>query len=289
MVRPAAIRPVTADQMYLKWLLFGDPGVGKSPLAASAAELMPTLILKSRSDNLESVKMLGLTPDVWELESWSDMDEAEEYLTYSEHGYGFISFDTVTLFQELGLENIMQDLIDQGKSHRKLYLPDKGEYGQNMNRLAMWVRNIKRLPFHFCVVSHAFAWREDDQDEERRWPLIQGKGMPAKISGYMNLVTYMVARTNDDGNYVRTIYTRKEEEYYAKDGWDAFPNGLVNNPSVDKILRAIEARKAKAGIETPRKAVATKKLAAKKTAAVTKKTVPAKVAVAKKTTTARKA
>lgn len=295
--RPSAIVPVAETAAYLNWLLYGDPGVGKSVLACSAANEVPTLVVKSRSDNLQSVRNQGYgEAKVWEVENWNDMDEVETYLKYDDHGFGIVSLDTITLFQELGLENIMQELIDQGKNHRKLYLPDKGEYGQNMNRLSMWVRNVKALPFHFIVVAHAFVWQEDQQDEERRWPLIQGKGMPSKISGYMNLVTYMTAGTNDDGIYVRKIHARKEEDFFAKDGWDAFPKGFMNDPTLPKLLSIIEGKTPKAsGTVGPAKKVAAKKAvaakkvtAAKKTAGVAKKTTPAKVAGAAKVVIARK-
>lgn len=283
MPRPSAIRPAAVENTYLKWLLYGDPGIGKSRLTATAENC---LILKSRSDNLESIVMAGSKADVWEMTDWNDMEEAYDYLKHDDHGYEFVSFDTITLFQELGLTHIMEDLVAQ-KSHRKVYLPDKGEYGQNMNRLSMWVRDMKVLPFHFCVVAHAFVWQEDDQDDERRWPLIQGKGMPAKIAGYMNLVTYMEAKTDDEGNYGRILYTKKQESYFAKDGWDAFPE-KIRNPTVPQMLRRIEERRAQV---VPKKATgATKKApATKKAGGLTKKAGATKVAGARKATTGRKA
>ena len=297
--RPGAIKPVAVDDEYLRWLLYGDPGVGKSVLAASAANEHPTLILKSRSDKIQSVALRGYKAEVWEVENWNDMEEAHTYLRYEDHPYEIVNFDTITLFQELGLEDIMLDLIEnQNKTHRKVYLPDKGEYGQNMNRLSKWVRDMSALPFHFTVIAHAFVWQEDQQDEERRWPLIQGKGMPAKISGYMNFVTYMTAGTNDDGEYVRRLHSRKEEEFFAKDGWDAFPKGFMNDPTFPKILSAIEGKTVKkADSPTAKKSTAAKKAtkvvakkvtAAKKTAGVTKKVGAAKKGGARKAMATRK-
>ncbi len=292
--RPGAIRPVRADAVYVKGLIYGDPGTGKSVLAGSAAPEKKTLFLKSKSDNIESVPLQGYEVDAWTMENWNDMEEADHALRFDDLGYEVVNLDTITLFQELGLENIMQDLLDQGKSHRKLYLPDKGEYGQNMNRLSMWVRNIVGInQFHFFMVAHAFMWTEPGEDEERRWPLIQGKGMPAKIAGYCNLVGYLTAGTNDDGVYTRRLHVRKEDDYYGKDGWDAFPAGFVNDPTLPKIFSAIDRRRAKAPLPVAKKAVVAKKAAAKKApekkaGAVTKKTGSATTAVARKATTATK-
>ena len=297
--RPGAIRPVRAEIARIKGLIYGDPGSGKSVLVGSAAPEKKTLFLKSRSDNIESVAIQGHSVDAWEMEDWNDMEEAHHALRYDDLGYDIVNFDTITLFQELGLEDIMVDLIEnQNKTHRKVWLPDKGEYGQNMNRLSKWVRDMVGLEaFDFFMVAHAFMWQQPGEEEERRWPLIQGKGMPAKIAGYCNLVGYMTAGTNDDGVYTRKLHVRKEDDYYGKDGWDAFPAGFINDPTLPKIFKAIERRRAASPLPAAaaKKAPAAKKTAAVKAAApakkagvVTKKAGSATKAVASKATTARK-
>lgn len=271
--RPEAIVPVRKVDRYLKWLLYGDPGVGKTVLVGTAPNC---LILKSASDNTDSAAIFGSKADVWEMGDWATMEEAYDFCKYSNHGYDFVSFDTCTLFQELGLDDIMADLVAQ-KPHRSIYLPDKGEYGQNMNRLSKWIRDMKLLPFHFIVTAHAFQWTEED-GTQRFWPAIHGKNMPSKIAGYMNLVTYMVADVNDEGKERRVLYCRKREEYFAKDGWNAFGERIIN-PTIPKMLNTLGDRLAPAKKVTG---------LAKKAGTTTKKSAPAKVAGTRKTTTGRK-
>lgn len=216
-------------------LIYGDPGVGKTVLAGTSPNC---LFLESGVDGSESAAIQGSKADKWKMNDWNDMTEAYEYLRHEKHGYEWVWLDSITLFQELGLDNIMEDLVAH-KPHRSVYLPDRGEYGENMRRMGMWVRNMKPLDFNFCIIAHAMHY-EPEEGIEQLWPAIQGRQMPQKICGYMGVVGYLTTRRKD-GKDERQLLTNKTAKYYAKDRFDALGGRLVN-PTIPMIQELVAKR-----------------------------------------------
>jgi hypothetical protein len=104
--------------------------------------------------------------------------------------------------------------------------------------------------FHFGITAHS----EDLPDpisyngDVKRLPWIQGKGMISRVSGYMNIVGYMDVRTRTirgEERAIRVLHTQKSELYYAKDQFDAFEKGTLINPTMPKIMEAVNVARAK--------------------------------------------
>jgi hypothetical protein len=70
-------------------------------------------------------------------------------------------------------------------------------------------------------------------------PWVQGKQMSAKLSGYMNIVSFM--DVNSKG--ARVLHTSSTDRYYAKDQFDAIEGGKLVNPTMPKLLAAIEEKR----------------------------------------------
>lgn len=230
--RHPGIRPVAVDEPYINILVYGDPGVGKTVLAGTSPNC---LLLESAMDGSESAAIQGSKAEKWKMRDWNDMTEAYEYLRHEKHGYDWVWLDSITLFQELGLDMIMEDLVAV-KPHRSLFLPDRGEYGENMRRLSMWVRNMKPLDFNFGIIAHAMRY-EDEEGRELLWPAIQGVNMPQKICGYMGVVGYLTVRRKEAKDE-RMLLTNKTAKYYAKDRFDAL-GGRLTNPTIPMIQELV--------------------------------------------------
>lgn len=162
----------------------------------------------------------------------------------------------------------MEALVAQ-KPHRDIYHPDKGEFLHNMRRLSRWLREMSALDFNFGMTAHVDRYVFDTTGEERLMPMIQGKKMPEKISAMANLVGYLtVEEINEEPH--RVLWTRctEDDEFYAKDGFGAFPKGRMVDPTIAKIEKAVQdAKKKGSGKSTrTRKKTATKKATAKKAA-----------------------
>nr|NIN65456.1 AAA family ATPase [Anaerolineae bacterium]NIN95678.1 AAA family ATPase [Anaerolineae bacterium] len=150
--KPPQIVPIgQGSSQYLRMLVYGPPGTGKTRFLGSAPN---SLMLEADQGGDASAALSGSTADKWELKDWNDQADAIGYL---QHGgareYEFVTLDTITMFQDSGLVNIMDDLHAQ-KPNRAVWLPDKGEYGQNMNRVLRFVRDLVALPCHVIVAAH---------------------------------------------------------------------------------------------------------------------------------------
>lgn len=230
---------------YVRFMLYGDPGVGKTPMIGTGSD---TIILDA-DNGTQAAGLAGSTAKRIRITDWDDMEEAKEWLRHEGHReYRWAWLDSTTLFQDRGLDHIMQVLV-AGKAHRKIWAPDKGEYGQNMNRLMIWVREMVEIPMHIGMTAHVMRTEVDhvtpDGDIETHtlyMPHVQGRQMPSKVCGEMNVVGYMYAKEKEDGQVVKYLRFRGDEYHYGKDRFGMTKNGIMANPSIPKIEQAIEGK-----------------------------------------------
>lgn len=241
--KPDQIKSVTqAKHVFMG--LYGFSGVGKTRLLGT---LPDTLIIRPPIEHMNSIREPGNVEE-WVVHSWSEMDEVLEAASGGAFDdYSFVWLDSASAFQDTGLDDIWSDVI-AAKPHRKQYGLDKGEYGVNMTRFSQWMRAMVGLDrFNFGWTAHPFmgeTMKDDGSTEELLLPYVQGKGMPLKFCGYMNLVAYYQVK-KQDGKDVRVLRTNLTENYFAKDQFDAFQNGRLVAPTMPKILEKIEAARPK--------------------------------------------
>ena len=217
-------------------LIYGDPGVGKTPLAGTSPR---GLILNGDPHGTVSAALLGSKCDRWEMRDHVDMDDALQYLMHGgTNDYSWVWLDSISLFQERGLDATMAEVIASGKSHRKLYAPDQGEYFQNANRIALWVRGMVDLPINFGITAHVMI-QEDQDGNELMKPAIRVKGFSDRICGYMGMVGHMYS-VRKDGKIQRGIQFHKDSKRVAKDRYNAIEGGKIWNTTIPKLEERIK-------------------------------------------------
>lgn len=263
MAKPSEISTLRDAEKFIRMCIYGDPGVGKTPLIATAPK---TLILDA-DNGVESAAVMGSKAERWRIRDWDDLTTAGEYLRHEGFkDFDWVWLDSVTLFQERGLDQIMRQLVAE-KPHRKVYAADKGEYGQNMARIKIWFRELVDVPMNIGFTAHAMR-TETDEGEVVYMPAVQGKNMPDVLCGYMNIVGFLTVG-KVQGKPVRVLRVQKDELHYAKDRFGAVPGGRMVNPSMPK-LEALVRGKVGAPGKTP--GTSARKVAAKKVAPVKKAT-----------------
>jgi hypothetical protein len=239
MAKPAAIRSIQASRKIIM-MLYGPPGNGKTRLIGSGGK--GTLIVRPSTDHTDSIRTPGV--EEWEVDDWSEMYNVEEYMRHEGHKeYEWVWLDSISLFQDTGLDDIWEGVVAQ-KPHRAQYSLDKGEYGINMWRLQTWVRDMVGIKgFNLGITAHPEYMPNPITGANKLQPYIQGKNMTSKIQGYCNIVGYLeVVIQNGEG--IRVLRTRGTEDYEAKDQFDAFDDGKLVNPTMPKIMRRIEEARA---------------------------------------------
>lgn len=250
------IRPIAMEQRYLNVIIYGDPGVGKTPLIGTTAK---GLILDA-DIGTESAALQGSKCDVWTVETWQDIFDAYEHLR---HGgvddYDWVWLDSATLMQEAGMDDIMEDVV-ANKPHRDPDVPDRHEYLKNQQRILKFVRHMKGLPINFGMTAHPMRI-EDDDGEVTYMPMITGKqgGLSKQICGYMNVVGHLrIVESKKSGQTHQVLATKRRGKYYAKDRFGVI--GEMKDPTIPKLMSKVESV-----LPGPEKKVARKKVTKKKT------------------------
>lgn len=258
--RPSAIRPAGDNPLArgINIFVYADPGAGKTPFIATGEK---TLIIDSDEG---SASAAGSKAEIWVATDWVTMDEIYEYLRHTQHGFKNVWWDGISIGQDKLLEDVMIDLIKpqnqggRGKSHRKPYLIDQGEYGENFMRIRQWVRHMHAQPFNFGITAFPSPFEDEATEEEKLWPWVQGRNMPKHICSTFDIIAY---GKREEGKF--KIYVEETEEYYARDRFGALGKGLIS-PTIPQIERLVREKVGVSGKPVAAKKVAPiKKVAAK--------------------------
>lgn len=246
MAKPEEIKSAS-DSRFAHICIYGEPGIGKSRLIGSSPGRV--LVLRPPTDHLDSLLPADKKRvEEWVVNDWDDMNRALDYLRLEGgNDWDWVWVDSMSLLQDHTLDDIWET-VKAEKPHRARYGLDQAEYGINMLRLGVWIRHVVGPDtFNFGFTAHAAMLYPqqvskqglDDKAEPKLMPWIQGKNMSPKFCGYMNQVLYMeVAKVGEEER--RVIRTNASERYYAKDQYDIASNGRIVNPTMPKIVAAIE-------------------------------------------------
>jgi hypothetical protein len=239
MSRPRAIQDVVLGKKT-SMCLYADTGVGKTRLIGEGGS--GTLILRPPTDNTDSIRVPGAKE--WVVTDHAELLEAQDYLRAEGDQWDWVWWDSISLWQEVGLDDIWQATIDRNPDRAKFGL-DKGEYGINMTRIGRFLRDMHGLAqagaFNFGVTAlpAELSVSQDPDAVKKLRPYVQGKEMSKALMGYMNIVAfYEIVEQNK--KLRRVLRTAATDRYDAKDQLDAFPNGRLVDPTWSDVSGAIE-------------------------------------------------
>lgn len=265
-------RPVGGDQSpNMAMCIFSIPGAGKTRFIGSGENV---LIIRPPQDHTDSIRKPA-ERNIQEIvvRVWDDMNRV---LTAAMNGdydeFDWVWLDSISLLQDSTLDGLWEQVVAE-KPQRARFGLDVQEYGINIHRLGLWVRQMAGIgSFNFGVTAHTF-WGKNIDDDDLLMPWVQGKNMPEKVCGCMNVVGYMEVRKlklagEDKATERRVINFNQTDRYYAKDQFDAFPKGRLVDPTMPAFMEAVKAARAKqaAPKATTRKTTTKRRAAGRKKA-----------------------
>jgi hypothetical protein len=228
-----------ARSPHINMLIYGDYGVGKTRLAASASEvpqMSPVLVLDYEGGT-ESLRRPYPDVDVLRVATWSDMQKVYDDLHRTNGGgYKTIILDSLTEIQKFSMYEIMEkrvvDALAKGDDADP-DVPGMREWGKNVEQVRKFVRAFRDLP-----VSTIFtALSKDDKDprtgKRKTLPSLSGK-VAQEVPAFLDVVVYYYMKRVDDEER-RFLLCNATEGNTAKDRTARLPM-VMEEPSMAKIF-----------------------------------------------------
>jgi hypothetical protein len=249
--------PVTrvADKaLWVKMMVWGDPGVGKTRLAASASEveeMSPCLYINIEGGDMTFRKLYPdidiITPrDVLDATgqirktAWRRLQDVYEAIRKGV-GYRTIIIDNLSETQKLSMGAVMRDTVNKDPE-RDPDVPAQRDWGKSGEQIRRFVRAFRDLDCH--VIYTAWSARKQDQ---QTGAITYEPSMPGKLSGevpgYLDVVLYMYAREEKsetgEMRIVRRILSQPTAKIsIAKDRSDSLPI-IMEDPTMTKIAALV--------------------------------------------------
>lgn len=257
------------------FLIYGDFGIGKTPLAASAVEvpeLAPVLFLdfehgmrsarRYSSDPRIRVIELGDQPDTnykgtatpkgmvmlktpsIKSYAWNQAQAVYDDLYTNCRGYKTVVIDTLSEAYQLGMGLLMNGVVDNADNKMEdTEVPSPREYGIMLKRTRTLVRGFKQLGINVICLAHA------KEDQLKNGKKVLRPNFPGKVAvelpvffDYVFYFDIVQAEVNGKVTQIRRLQTKKTEDVAARSREDVdtkLPK-FITDPSMLKIHNMIK-------------------------------------------------
>lgn len=248
---------------YMKGLVYGKPGAGKTRLVARACKV-PAMspVAYMTSDDSEADTLTKAAPEAHHIpikkfeDFWKVYDDAAKGLR-DPNKIPFRTFiiDTGTEAERMWMRDIMVDLMQKGRStggEVNIDVPSVREWGQSISGMRRLIRAFRDLPVNFIVTAHEKEMRDN---AGITWfkPDFPGK-LANQAAGMFSCVWYIYTKqeTEREGNRnivvseQRLLLTGYTQGFVCKTRADTLPRVVVD-PDMATLFEAVTGRSAVTG------------------------------------------
>lgn len=274
----ASPTPITAFQItqpetgpnWIKALIYGPYGAGKTTFAASAAEvpaMQRVLFVDAESG---SMSLSGMDIDVVRINKYSQLARIYEFLRlhcrWRDSGetdklrqleerfrgpipsgvepkqYNTVVIDSLTEVQKYCMYSLLniEFTTENIKLDNVVDTPQFKEWGESAEMIRLLIRSFRDLPMHVI-----FVCSEQEKDDENR--VIRRPNLPGKLAGesqgFFDVVGYLRSAVTNEGEVARRLYLRAGPNFVAKHRFRGVDAAHLDNPTMTSLLELKEQAK----------------------------------------------
>jgi phage nucleotide-binding protein len=200
---PITITNTDSECNFVKLLVYGDSGVGKTTLIKTA----PKPIIISTESGL--LPLSGLNIPVLKVSNYDELVEAFEYVTDPANA---ASFETICLDSITDLAEAI--LIAYKKDHKD----PRQAYGKLNDDIAEIVRAFRDIETHHVYFSSKQNRVEDSNTGVARYgATMPGRTLSQSLPYFFDIVMCLQIGEDEDGNKYRYLQTQPSSTHTAKD------------------------------------------------------------------------
>jgi hypothetical protein len=238
-----SVAPVKDRLRTMNILIYGESGVGKSILSASAdavPEMRPVLVIDIEGGTLS---LTHTYPEVHvvRVKSWKELQLLYNELHAGNHNYRTIVIDSLTETQKFGMYSIMRDVIEKD-DERDPDIPSMREWGKNIEQTRRLVRGFRDLEMNTIFTALAKSDKDQRTGTTTKKPYLSGK-LADEVAAFLDIVVYYyVKNVQEEGNTVtkRLLLTTATDTLVAKDRSGKLPM-VIESPTMKTIYKATVA------------------------------------------------
>jgi len=225
------------SDLFIKALLYGDSGAGKSFLSATAPK---PLILLTEMNGQASITASNPNADILHVET--DVMLGQILKDIDENPKDWSKYDTIVIDSLTEVQRLIKDrLTNNGRS--QMTLQNWGKLADNMRALIRRIRNLKKNVVCICLLERQ---TEENTGVHHLKPAFEGKKTSGEIAQFFNFVGFLYTvqeQQSDEKNDTKLVTVRQlmlegPARVMCKPCGSA--TGTITNPNITTIFNQIK-------------------------------------------------